>query len=485
MVSCRIVIQDEVNVKVENLPVEYRRKIANKLKFAVPYARYLPKYKLGRWDGKINFFGIGGTGYVNHLDVIVNTLVDAGVEIAEIDDKRVKHDLTFKQINKNYWDHITWPKGHIATGQKIILRDYQVEVVNNFLKNPQSLQEVATGAGKTIITATLSHLCEKYGRTLVIVPNKNLVTQTEEDYINCGLDVGVYFGDRKELGKTHTICTWQSLNILDKKSKYGDDVLTLAEFLDGVETLIVDEVHQAKAEVLKKLLTQNLKHTPIRWGLTGTIPKEDFEFQAILASLGQVIGKISAKELQDKGVLSNCHVNVVQLVDTPVHKNYQEELKYLVTNKDRIKYIGKMITSIKDTGNTLVLIDRIASGEKLQEEIQGSVFIKGDVKLADRKEQYDEIKEATNKCLIATYGVASVGINIPRIFNLVLIEPGKSFVRVIQSIGRGVRKADDKDFVQIWDITSTCKFAKRHLTQRKKFYKEAQYPFSIEKIDWT
>ncbi len=485
MVSCRIVIQDEVNVKVENLPVEYRRKIANKLKFAVPYARYLPQYKLGRWDGKINFFGIGGTGYVNHLDTIVNTLVDLGVEVAEIKDHRVKHNLTFNKINKDYWAHKTWPKGHIAEGEKIILRDYQVEVINNFLENPQALQEVATGAGKTIITATLSHLCEPYGRTLVIVPNKNLVTQTEEDYVNCGLDVGVYFGDRKELGKTHTICTWQSLNILDKKSKDYDDVLTLAEFLDGVETLIVDEVHQAKAEVLKKLLTQNLKHAPIRWGLTGTVPKEDFEFQAILASLGQVIGKISAKELQDKGVLSNCHVNVVQLVDTQVHKNYQEELKYLVTNKERVKYIGKMIKSIKDTGNTLVLIDRISSGEKLQAEIPNSVFIKGDVKLADRKEQYDEIKEATNKVLIATYGVASVGINIPRIFNLILIEPGKSFVRVIQSIGRGVRKADDKDFVQIWDITSTCKFAKRHLTQRKKFYKEAQYPFSIEKIDWT
>ena len=71
------------------------------------------------------------------------------------------------------------------------------------------------------------------------------------------------------------------------------------------------------------------------------------------------------------------------------------------------------------------------------------------------------------------------------IFNLVLIEPGKSFVRVIQSIGRGIRKAEDKDFVQIWDITSTCKFAKRHLTHRKKFYKEANYPFTIEKLDWT
>ena len=121
----------------------------------------------------------------------------------------------------------------------------------------------------------------------------------------------------------------------------------------------------------------------------------------------------------------------------------------------------------------------------MQELIPDSTFVKGDVKLKDRKDTYDEIKEGTNKVIIATYGVAAVGINIPRIFNLVLIEPGKSFVRVIQSIGRGVRKAKDKDFVQIWDLTSTCKFAKRHLTQRKKFYKEAQYPFTIEKVDWN
>ena len=95
------------------------------------------------------------------------------------------------------------------------------------------------------------------------------------------------------------------------------------------------------------------------------------------------------------------------------------------------------------------------------------------------------VKEADKKVIIATYGVAAVGINIPRIFNLVLIEPGKSFVRVIQSIGRGIRKAEDKDFVQIWDLTSSCKYAKRHLTQRKKFYREAEYPFTMEKIDWS
>tara|TARA_A100001035_G_scaffold229397_1_gene191062 strand:- start:3602 stop:5065 length:1464 start_codon:yes stop_codon:yes gene_type:complete len=486
MPSCKLVIEDEVNIKLEGLAVDIRRKIANALKFEVPYARYMPQYKLGRWDGKVAFFGIGGSGYVNHLDTIVDILNRNGVEIVDIQDNRQPVKLNFQPITESYWadQNVYWPKGHPAEGQLIMLRDYQVEAINNFLNTPQSLQEIATGAGKTITTATLSHIAEAHGRTLVIVPNKSLVTQTEEDYINCGLDVGVYFGDRKELGKTHTICTWQSLNILDKKHKDGEAILSLAEFLDGVSTVIVDEVHQAKAEVLKNLLTRNLKNAPIRWGLTGTIPKERFEFESIHASLGPVIGEISAKELQDKGVLSQCHVNVVQLIDTVVHRDYQSELKYLVTDKNRIAYLSKLLNKIKQDGNTLILVDRISAGEMLQELIPNSVFVKGDVKLKDRKEAYDEINEGTNHVVIATYGVASVGINIPRIFNLVLIEPGKSFVRVIQSIGRGVRKAKDKDFVQIWDLTSTCKFAKRHLTQRKKFYREAQYPFTIEKVDW-
>ena len=485
MATCKLIIEDEVNIKLEGVSVDVRRKLSNALKFEVPYARYMPQYKLGRWDGKVAFFGIGGSGYVNHLDIVSSVLQKNNVEIVDIEDRRHPVDLHFDKIKEDYWGDKTWPKGHPAEGEKIRLRDYQVEVINNFLENPQSLQEVATGAGKTIITATLSNLTETYGRSLVIVPNKSLVTQTEEDYINCGLDVGVYFGDRKELGKTHTICTWQSLNILDKKFKDGNAVLSLAEFLDGVSTIIIDEVHQAKAEVLKNLLTRNLRNAPIRWGLTGTIPKEKFEFEAIHASIGPVIGQVSAKELQDKGVLSQCHVNVVQLIDTAVHRDYQSELKYLVTNEQRITYIASLLNKVKQSGNTLILVDRISAGERLQELIPGSTFVKGDVKLKDRKEAYDEINEGTNHVVIATYGVAAVGINIPRIFNLVLIEPGKSFVRVIQSIGRGVRKAKDKDFVQIWDLTSTCKFAKRHLTQRKKFYKEAQYPFTIEKVDWN
>jgi superfamily II DNA or RNA helicase len=366
------------------------------------------------------------------------------------------------------------------------LRDYQVEIINNFLANPQCLQEVATGAGKTIMTAALSDAVTAYGRSIVIVPNKSLVTQTEKDYINMGLDVGVYFGDRKEWGRQHTICTWQSLNVLLKNTKNGttEDDCTIGEFLEGVVCVIVDEVHMAKADALKTLLTGVMSQIPIRWGLTGTIPKEKFESVALLVSLGPVISKLSASELQSQGVLAQCHVNIVQLEDHAEFSNYQSELKYLLEEPDRLKTIADLVRQVNATGNTLVLVDRIAAGQALVEQLADAVFVSGATKARDRQDEYDEVAEATGKIIVATYGVAAVGINIPRIFNLVLIEPGKSFVRVIQSIGRGIRKAEDKDHVQIWDVTSTCKFAKRHLTKRKVFYREANYPFTQERLKW-
>ena len=483
MSVCKLIIRDEVNIKVDGLAVETRRKIANKLKYDLPYARHMPAYKLGRWDGTKSFFGIGGNGYLAHLDVILPIVENDGYEI-DVEDLRESHDFQFTPVTETFWADKgkTWPQGHPEAGKPIILRDYQYDVVNKFLENPQALQEVATGAGKTITTATLSYLCEPYGRTMVIVPNKSLVVQTEEDYKNLGLDVGVYFGDRKELNKTHTICTWQSLNVLDKNS-YDETTLSLAEFTEGVAAIIVDEVHQAKAEVLTKLLTVNFRNCAIRWGLTGTVPKEDFEFQGILAAIGPVINQVSAHDLQEKGVLANLQIDILQTTDIQVFRSFQEEYSFLVTDEKRLTWMADKIKDFSLTGNTLVLINRIDTGKKLIELIPDAVFVSGGMKLDDRKEEYDEIKTSDNKIIVATYGVAAVGINIPRIFNLVLIEPGKSFVRVIQSIGRGVRKAADKDFVQIWDITSTCKYAKRHLTERKKYYKDAKYPFKVTKVN--
>ena len=485
MPKAKLLIKDEVNVSIKGLELDARRRLLNMFKYEVPYARYLPAVRLGRWDGKVSYFQLGGSTYINLLPQIIPVLDEMKYEIDVDDQREYNTKFEFTEVTDKAFAHKTWPKGHPVAGEPIVLRDYQVEIINNFLSNPQSLQEIATGAGKTLVTAALSSITEQYGRSIVIVPNKSLVTQTEEDYINLGLDVGVFYGDRKEFGHTHTICTWQSLNILLKNTKNQVAPISIGEFLEGVNCVIVDEVHMAKADALKSLLTGPMATIPIRWGLTGTIPKEDYEFMSLLVSLGEVVGKKSASELQEAGVLANCEVNVVQLVDHGDYGNYQSELKYLLTNEKRLDYLSTLVEKIGEEGNVLVLVDRVEAGKELVKRIgDNAVYISGATKATDRKEHYDEVANVDNKIIVATYGVAAVGINIPRIFNLVLIEPGKSFVRVIQSIGRGIRKAQDKDFVKIWDITSTCKYAKRHLTKRKNFYKEAQYPFVIEKVQW-
>jgi len=484
MRCAKLLIKDEVNVKIEGLELDARRKLVNTFKYDVPYARYLPAVRLGRWDGKVSYFQLGGSTYVNLLPEIIPILEDFNYDI-ELDDQReYRTTFEFDPVAEDTYADIVWPKGHPAAGEPILLRDYQVTIINQFLANPQCLQEVATGAGKTIMTAALSERVEQYGRSIVIVPNKSLVTQTERDYQNMGLDVGVFFGDRKEFGHRHTICTWQSLNVLLKNTRNQSADITIQEFLEDVICVIVDEVHMAKADALKNLLTGVMAQVPIRWGLTGTIPKELFESQALLVSIGPVINKLAAVDLQEQGVLAQCHVNIVQLVDSVEHTNYQSELKYLLEEPGRLDAMSGVIQEVNKTGNTLVLVDRIAAGTELVSRLQNAVFISGGTKSGERQEHYDSVAETDDKIIVATYGVAAVGINIPRIFNLVLIEPGKSFVRVIQSIGRGIRKAEDKDYVQIWDITSTCRFAKRHLTKRKAYYREAEYPFTQEKLDW-
>ena len=485
MKKCSLILLDEVNCKIKDLDLDTRRQLVRKFKYEIPGARFTPAVKLGRWDGKVSFFSLAGTTYINLLEDILPVLIDNGYEI-DIDDHRIQQDFNFKLVDNNSFAETKWPRGHQLEGEPIILRDHQVKAINNYLENPQSIQEISTAAGKTLLTTALSKAVEPYGRSIVIVPNRSLVNQTREDYVNIGLDVGVFYGKERDYTKTHTIATWQSLNSIYKATKKGQAPIDIHEFLDGVVCVISDECHSVKGAVLKDILTGVMSNIPIRWGLTGTIPKEEFEFKALQTSIGNIVGRITAKELQEKGILSNCHVHIKQLQDNRVFSDYQKELKYLLTDSTRAAHIAQMISDIGKSGNTLVLLDRIQAGQQLEELLDGeAIFISGATKEKERKAEYDKVRESNNKIIIATSGIAAVGIDIPRLFNIVLIEPGKSFVKVIQSIGRGLRVAKDKNWVDIYDITSNCKYAKRHLTVRKKWYRDAEYPFKVHKLKWN
>jgi hypothetical protein len=155
--TCKIVISDEVNVSIKGLELEDRKKLVKKFKILDPTARFRPAYKLGRWDGSVSFFGLGGNTYLNLLESILVYIYDRHYDV-EVEDLRNSPELIFDQVDENFWGDKVWPKGHPKEGELISLRDYQVEIINTFLKNPQSLQSISTGAGK----------CRTYDSTLLI-----------------------------------------------------------------------------------------------------------------------------------------------------------------------------------------------------------------------------------------------------------------------------------------------------------------------------
>ena len=157
MKKCKLIIKDEVNVKLEGLELADRKTLMRMFEYEMPGARFNTSVQLGRWNGKVSYFSLGGSTFINLLPEIIPLLDQAGYEI-EIDDIRdyARLNLSFKQITETTFSNVNWPKGHPKEGEPVIFRDYQVEIINQFLSNPQCIQEIATGAGKTLITAALS-----------------------------------------------------------------------------------------------------------------------------------------------------------------------------------------------------------------------------------------------------------------------------------------------------------------------------------------
>ena len=360
----------------------------------------------------------------------------------------------------------------------------------------------------TIITAVLSRLVEEstQGRSIVIVPSKSLVVQTEADYKNVGLNVGVFFGDRKELNRQHTICTWQSLAVLNKKgskrkkvkgkwetSATFDEDFDMESFLKNVNCVIVDECHGAKSKELKELLCGPMANIPLRWGMTGTVPKQDFQFAAVLAGIGDVVIEVTSDELIKKGILSECKIHAIQL---QMQKrigyfiDWDDEKKFTNTNREIMEWLATFTEEItKTSGSTLLFVENIETGKILEKLIPESVFVHGSIDVDDRKTEYKRIDNTKNQILIATYGVAAVGISMTFLFNVILFNSGKSGIKILQSIGRGLRKGESelvdmiKNAVDVYDVCTDFKFAKRHLSQRKSYYKEEKFPFTVTKVE--
>lgn len=491
-------ILDEVSCIFVGLHGDHITKLYEQFGVHAPGYFFQPLFKLGRWDGKIRYFQNNGKTFIYLLDKILPKVKQWGYDIT-IEDLREGSIVFPDLIDNKLFSHIN----HVDTGEPTILRDHQVEAVNALITDGHGVVIAATGAGKTILCAALCHV---YGlhdiKTLTIVPSQDLIKQTKADYITYGLDVGEYSGTNKDLEHQHIVSTWQAL-------KNNPKVVQLFGMV------IVDECHGLKGAQLSKILTDHCARIPYRFGVTGTLPKEPADQMAVNVAVGDVKYTVNASHLIDKGILSRLHINVLQL-EEDLEEEYQQfcrdevgfgekpptyvqfkdgyfpdftsEKDYLHKNNTRVEFIAAMIEQARDEkkGNVLCLVDNISFGRKLAKAIPGAIFVNGqDVKQKDRKGIYDLFKEKDDLVVIATVHIAGTGLSINRIFNLFLIDAGKSFIRVIQAIGRGLRMANDKDFVNVYDICSDLKYSKRHTTERTNYYKEALYPFKKRKIKYT
>jgi superfamily II DNA or RNA helicase len=496
--ECKVRLLDEVSAVVVGLHGDHMEHLYNK--FAVPSANYFfnPRFKLGQWDGKIRYFHKTGKTFIYLLEDILPRLVKFGYKVV-IEDLRTTSAAAPDYITDQVFAHIP----HLDTGKPTILRLDQVEAVNKLIEAGSGICLAGTGAGKTLMCSALVKAYDDINvRSLTIVPDQGLIRQTKAEYINCGLDTGEYSGTHKTLEHRHVVSTWQAL-------KNNPKIVELFQMV------IVDECHGLRGNVLTKIICDHAARLPYRFGFTGTLPKDEAERMSVHVAVGPVRHVMPAKTLIDMGVLADIHIDVIQL-EEDLHAEYKKfcdedmpgskpptyiqfkdgyfpdfasEKSYIHRNELRIEWIAEFLLAKQDSknGNILCLVDSIPFGRKLAELIPGAIFVNGqDIKTAaKRQEVYDLFKTRNDLVVIATVHIAGTGLNIKRIFNLIFIDIGKSFTRVIQGIGRGLRKAEDKDSVTVTDICSDLKYGKKHLKMRTNYYEEAQYPFKKHKIDYV
>lgn len=261
--------------------------------------------------------------------------------------------------------------------------------------------------------------------------------------------------------------------------------------------VVVSNCHGSKAKTLYELLTDYGQHIVHRYGLTGTLPKDPVNKLQVHIALGHVNCSYSAKDLIESGWLAQPNITIVQLDDIqclrdggvkkPHDLMYEEEEHFIKSNTLRLQWLADRIVADSKkskVGNTLVLINNIKFGKELGALIPNSHVLNGSNKDSARKAVYDLFETNDDVIAICTKGIAGVGLSVDRIFNLVFIDAGKSFIATIQQIGRGLRKGRDKDSVNISDICSNMTSADARMKKRIAYYKEAGYPYKLTQAQY-
>lgn len=460
--------------------------------------RFNPLVKRGVWDGYISY-------------IKDNKWIPAGLwkYVMEVC-KEYNFDLKINGITRIFDRNITaegfekWAYDFF-NGYKLTPHDYQIDAAFNILKFKRCLAELATSAGKTMISfMTVAYMLEKQKaqKILFIVPNVSLVVQASEDFIDYNWKNQVkiriqqiYSGQKVKPNANVVIGTYQSLI---KKEK---------EYFDDFDCVIVDETHKAKSQSIKDILAK-CRNAHYRFGLSGTIPKDgSIDKLTLMSQTGPVITEVKAAYLQQEGHIAQCRVKVIEMDYAPeaTKKAFQElaqnryenkdvfqlEQNYIINNDARLDFIVNVISRIPR--NSLVLFHRIEHGKKLYDALrqrsQKKVFYVDGGTDSDIREEYKKKMENGDEVVIvASYGTFSTGISIKKIHSVFFTESFKSEVIIRQSIGRGLRQHESKKEVIIVDFVDNLStpdwdcYLYRHGLERQRIYNQEKFKFDVKKV---
>jgi len=482
-----IIIQkkNEIYLKVETEP-HIHQELSEHFTFDVPGAKFMPQYRSKYWDGKIRL-------YSNHTGELYVGLLDKLVAWA----KNCEYTVEFKDnkfygspFEENEMISMEGVSDYMKSISRHEPRDYQVDAVYDALRYNRKLLISPTASGKSLmIYSIVRYFVEKEHNILLIVPTTSLVEQMYKDFEDYGWDAEeychkIYSGKEKSTNKNVVITTWQSIYNLPRS------------FFENFDVVIGDEAHQFKSKSLVGIMTK-MDNTKYRFGFTGTLDGSQTHKWVLEGLFGPSYKVTQTQELIEKGYLSKLQIKVLLLKHNE-HQfdEYEEEIQYLITHDKRNNFIKNLSLDLK--GNTLILYSRVEThGQPLYEMINSSAakdrkifFVYGGVD-AEEREKVREITEKENDSIIvASYGTFSTGINIKNLHNIIFASPSKSRVRNLQSIGRVLRKGENKNKAVLYDIADDITYKSKknytlnHLIERIKIYNEEKFNYEIIQLDF-
>src|SRR6056300_352568 len=467
------------------------RELSEHFSFFAPGYKFQPLYRKKLWDGKIRLFNrltneLNAGLYLKLKDFCMNR----GYTLT------MREDDTYGLPNtKNSINHLDLMKYINSLNLPFEIRDYQYDAIAYGIVHKRGVLQSPTGSGKSLIIYTLLrwYLDNHDDNILVIVPTTSLVEQMFNDFKSYGFDADnechiIYSGKDKVTDKRVIISTWQSIYKLKK------------DWFEQFGCVFGDECHGFKAKSLSSIMNK-CTEAEYRYGTTGTLDGTQTHELVLQGLFGRTYKVTTTKELQDSDTLAKLQIKRIILEYAEEirkefgNRTYQEEIEYIVTNEKRNQFIRNL--ALDQKGNTLVLYNYVEKHgkplfqliEEKTDEDRKIFFVSGGTDTADREAIRGIVEKSKEAIVVASLGTFSTGVNIKNLHNIIFASPSKSQIRVLQSIGRGLRKSDDGRETTLYDISDDISWLTRknfcllHSWERTKMYKNEQFDFKTVTID--